>query len=123
MNSEYEFVLSINKDGRIVVEEEPSKKLVKYDSGTKTPIKNYPSAGDIGVTDNARHRVSCQNNMKQLGLVFKTYANEQINEYISGGFRQVYTEYLNDLKVLICPGRRDGKVGYQILYPASNNGF
>ena len=65
-------------------------------------------------------RASCQNNLKQLGLVFKMYANEA-----KGAFPPVkatncdgtptaaftatpdvvtmYPEYLNDLNVLICP--------------------
>ena len=61
----------------------------------------------------AAHRASCQNNLKQLGLVMKMYAHESK----SGTFpplspkpdnwmmdmAAVYPEYLTDLGVLICP--------------------
>jgi len=60
----------------------------------------------------AARRASCANNLKQLGLMFKMYANEW-----NGKFPQkvpvmlcymfeptaVYPEYLSDLEVLICP--------------------
>jgi prepilin-type N-terminal cleavage/methylation domain-containing protein/prepilin-type processing-associated H-X9-DG protein len=72
-------------------------------------------------------RASCQNNLKQLGLVFKMYGNESgsqkfppmhyqsgelCDQPVGGGsfpvdtFFQgnaVYPEYLSDIKVLICP--------------------
>ena len=65
-------------------------------------------------------RSSCQNNLKQMGVIFKMYANESkgemfpqqhtwtcLGEYnpwrlmFEGG--QVYPEYLTDPNVLICP--------------------
>ena len=72
-------------------------------------------------------RASCQNNLKQIGLVFKMYANESdgqkfppmhyhqgvnCDQPVGGGsfpvdtFFQgsaVYPEYLTDTKVLVCP--------------------
>ena len=77
-------------------------------------------------------RASCQNNLKQLGLVFKMYANEsrgekypsmefQLDGFVdcddpgypavaaiprfvtSARFEQIYPEYLADPKVLLCP--------------------
>ncbi|HUW59852.1 MAG TPA: DUF1559 domain-containing protein [Candidatus Bathyarchaeia archaeon] len=68
----------------------------------------------------AARRASCANNLKQLGLVFKMYANESRGQtfppmkatHCDGTpapgatmFRAeaVYPEYLSDLEVLICP--------------------
>ncbi|MBX7258070.1 MAG: DUF1559 domain-containing protein [Candidatus Hydrogenedentes bacterium] len=69
----------------------------------------------------AARRASCQNNLKQCGLVFKMYANESKGEkfpssvfasgencdgttsYIFFQGSQVYPEYLTDASVLICP--------------------
>jgi len=65
-------------------------------------------------------RASCQNNLKQMGLVFKMYASESKGEKFpqqhtwtcAGDYNpwrlmfegdQVYPEYLNDVNVLICP--------------------
>jgi prepilin-type N-terminal cleavage/methylation domain-containing protein/prepilin-type processing-associated H-X9-DG protein len=84
----------------------------------------------------AARRASCANNLKQLGIVFKMYANEskgekypsivkafprydlicditdpaaqpnQINRFFDGP--AVYPEYLTDDNVLICPSDADG---------------
>lgn len=59
-------------------------------------------------------RASCQNNLKQLGLVLKMYANESPGETYPplsprpGNWmmdvKEVYPEYLTDLAILKCPG-------------------
>jgi prepilin-type N-terminal cleavage/methylation domain-containing protein/prepilin-type processing-associated H-X9-DG protein len=73
----------------------------------------------------AARRASCQNNLKQLGLVFKMYANESRGERFprmktlncAGELQPwnamfdadtVYPEYLADLNVLICPSAAGG---------------
>ena len=58
-------------------------------------------------------RSSCQNNLKQLGIVLKMYSNEDPGERFPplatnlGSFmfslHATYPEYLNDLNVLFCP--------------------
>jgi prepilin-type processing-associated H-X9-DG protein len=57
-------------------------------------------------------RSSCQNNLKQMGLVLKMYANENAGVYppmvpVNGvwtlDLRAVYPEYLTDPAVLFCP--------------------
>jgi len=75
----------------------------------------------------AARRSSCQNNLKQMGLSMKMYANEAKGERfptvsIAGGDNcndigldfmwwgpQLYPEYLSDLNVNICPSDSDGK--------------
>jgi len=77
-------------------------------------------------------RASCQNNLKQLGLVFKMYANEAKGEkfpMVSPFLREdageactkpndgvlfffgpsVYPEYLTDVNIVACPSDTDGK--------------
>ncbi len=80
----------------------------------------------------AARRASCQNNLKQLGLVFKMYANEskgerfppiqlwegdsslpgdcKPNNEFEGIFNgpSVYPEYLTDINVMICPSDANG---------------
>lgn len=58
-------------------------------------------------------RAACQNNLKQMGLVFKMYSNESRGERFppkaieprafAFDVKAVYPEYLTDLNVLFCP--------------------
>ncbi len=62
----------------------------------------------------AARRSSCANNLKQLGLVCKMYANESKgnlfppysrfqNDMGAGDWAVVYPEYLTDVKIFVCP--------------------
>ena len=61
----------------------------------------------------AARRASCANNLKQMGVIFKMYANEAQGKFppharMSGGTgamsgQSIYPEYLTDPKVLGCP--------------------
>ncbi len=77
----------------------------------------------------ATRRSSCQNNLKQMGLVFKMYANEapagkfpriQMRDYpgtniraqfaLSPDIMSIYPDYMNDAKILVCPSDPDNKI-------------
>jgi len=67
----------------------------------------------------AARRASCQNNLKQMGIVYKMYSDESKGEKFpiispnfpvmcpSGG--AIYPEYLTDMNVLVCPSDSQGK--------------
>ena len=81
-------------------------------------------------------RASCQNNLKQMGLVFKMYANEAKGEKfpptkmyncdggISGEFivsvLTIYPEYLTDPGVLLCPSAITGDDPELVFAEADN---
>lgn len=79
----------------------------------------------------AARRASCQNNLKQLGVVYKMYANEsrgekfppasRANSNNRQNFRVIYPEYLTDLKVLVCPS--DSKADPEGFEAEINNLF
>ncbi|MGC8844927.1 MAG: type II secretion system protein [Candidatus Hydrogenedens sp.] len=80
----------------------------------------------------AARRSSCQNNLKEMGLVFKMYANEapgekfprvQMRDYpgttikpqfsLAPDIMSIYPEYLNDAKILVCPSDTDNKIFFR----------
>jgi prepilin-type N-terminal cleavage/methylation domain-containing protein/prepilin-type processing-associated H-X9-DG protein len=70
----------------------------------------------------AARRASCANNLKQMGVVLKMYANETRGKFPPMGFqpssgrghaqtlslKSVYPEYLQDLNVMFCPSSATG---------------
>ncbi len=84
----------------------------------------------------AARRASCQNNLKQFGLVFSMYANEwqgmlpPLSPYGSNRddglssplfsaphAKSIYPDYLNDLKVSTCPSDSGGDPGWLSVAP------
>ncbi|MCP4640460.1 MAG: DUF1559 domain-containing protein, partial [bacterium] len=83
----------------------------------------------------AARRASCQNNLKQMGIVFKMYANESKGEKFptlrkksgydcendwDGSFffdgPALYPEYLTDVQVVLCPSDSDGPQYSDAMY-------
>jgi len=61
---------------------------------------------------------SCQNNMKQLGLSLKMFANEDRENRFPAGWFMIYPEYMPDPCIAVCPGAPQVEVAYEILFPA-----
>ncbi|WP_320178407.1 DUF1559 domain-containing protein [Roseovarius pacificus] len=70
----------------------------------------------------AARRASCQNNLKQWGIIYKMYAGEERGErfpplaswpYLAAAPRpsSIYPEYLTDPAILICPSDVNGDPG------------
>jgi len=79
-------------------------------------------------------RASCQNNLKQMGLMFKMYANEAPGEKFPPKVAMtdplgeksycpkpaaIYPEYLTDVNVMVCPSDTEGK---SMLEPGGSAG-
>jgi prepilin-type processing-associated H-X9-DG protein len=64
-------------------------------------------------------RATCQNNLKQLGLVIRMFENEH-HGYSPPGWHTVYPEYLTDVSVLTSPKDPPGTDSYQYLLPATH---
>ena len=83
----------------------------------------------------AARRASCQNNLKQMGLVFAMYATESKDEYPPmkifdcDGSRpfdatlngpSIYPEYLSDVAVLVCPSDSDAQQVFERFHRDDN---
>lgn len=78
-------------------------------------------------------RAACQNNLKQMGLVLKMYANESKGEYfpqlssepgnLMFSAREVHPELLSDLSTLICPSDSERDAQQARLNPDPDMGF
>lgn len=87
----------------------------------------------------AARRASCANNLKQMGLVFKMYANESkgesmpvnmtrywnappagtVNMWFDMCFDSLYPEYLTDMKVAVCPSAQTDAQSTPLDTPAA----
>jgi prepilin-type processing-associated H-X9-DG protein len=62
---------------------------------------------------------SCQNNMKQLGLVIKMFQLEHEGSMTPPGWHSVFPEYLGHVGILTCPGGEAHTFGYELVFPAT----
>ena len=88
----------------------------------------------------AARRASCQNNLKQIGLIFKMYANEsrgerypaQKTENCRGEIHameqifdgdSVYPEYMTDWNILVCPSAATGQTAVEVFDEGNTQGL
>lgn len=81
------------------------------------PVPTTPGEAAQEQARQANLRVKCQNNLKQMGLVFKIYSLEHNGAWPTlsepGRFMcdagVIFPDYLTDTTVLVCPGDPDGQ--------------
>jgi prepilin-type N-terminal cleavage/methylation domain-containing protein/prepilin-type processing-associated H-X9-DG protein len=89
----------------------------------------------------AARRASCQNNLKQWGLVYKMYSNEaggsfpplqviktdqttgvsKVGFAVGPSVYAIYPEYLTDAKIALCPSDAQYAQSYKKLFPNGGN--
>ena len=98
----------------------PSQTFLGSQGGIE--LEEAESAEDSDASPGAL-MASCQNHLKQLGLVIKMFQNECRGEYTPPGWHTVYPEYLTDRSILTCPALEDSKTGYDLIFPAANPAY
>ena len=106
-----------------------ARELIRIENTALDVVGTLTTSGKIEVTvgtdrnpsstELANMRASCQNNLKQLGLIIKMFENEQ-HGYSPPGWRTVYPEYLTDTSILTCPKDPPGTDSYIYLLPATH---
>jgi prepilin-type processing-associated H-X9-DG protein len=91
------------------------------------PRKRDASASKASQGPTSRDRALCANHLKQMGLVFRMYANEsrgerwpriddrRYNLMVDG--QEIYPEYLTDINILRCPGALGGEAQPPLRMP------
>lgn len=101
----------VNIDPNRVRRSDPDNRLECSDS------RNAVSAAQVPA-----FIASCQNNLKQLGIVVKMFQNESRGGHSPAGWATTVPEYLTDTMVLTCPGLGEADsphrtVSYEMLFP------
>lgn len=102
----------------------PDAKLAfdAYDAEGVVDVSREDNNEPIPLAQHAALRATCANNMKQLGLAAKMFANEVVS-YYPPGFNVLYPRQLVDPQILRCPTASDGVVSYELLFPAYSHDY
>lgn len=95
----------------------------RVDPGNRVRCSSSPPALSSPETQ-AKLIDSCQNNMKQLGLVLRMYSSDSKERRNPAGWTMLYPEYIRALDILTCPSLFEGHAGhtlsYDLLFPTMN---
>jgi RNA polymerase sigma-70 factor (ECF subfamily) len=98
---------------------ETPARYVVYNAGKPGAFAVHDETDSLLPDAGARLRASCQNNLKQLGLVIKMFQGEQREEHSPPGWLYVYPQYVNDPRIFCCPLDPLGTDSYHYLFPAT----
>lgn len=106
----------------LVCENAQRPSVRRTDTNTRLVCQTRPGFSDAM---NAGHAASCTNNMTQLGIVLRVFAESDPEGCYPGGWASTFPDFMTDTMILTCPSlgefdEMERTISYTLLFPGTD---